>query len=414
MMRTIAYISNVFPSPLEPYVAQEIAELRRRGVVVVPCSARRPPDATNIELKSWSAETNYILPLRLGHSIRAGWLCVRKLPLLSGVLVRALLRGSESPSRRLKAILHTFLGAYLAILLEPSEVDHIQVHHGYFASWIAMVAARLLGITYSVTLHGSDLLLHKAYLDTKLRNCHFCTTVSEFNRNYIIDHYRWVDPQKIFIRRMGVDATSTSSPHVAQTSLSMLAVGRFHHVKNHAFLIEACARLKRRRRPFACFIAGEGKERSSLQILIQRLGLEHQVILLGHLSRSKLEAFYENSNLVVLTSRSEGLPLVLMEAMARGKIVLAPSISGIPELVMDGQNGFLFRSGSIDDFLDRVEKVRGLSPDILRNIHGAARKTISQSFDRNINQTAFIDLLVQQTASTTQNNPHENLVLQQI
>jgi glycosyltransferase involved in cell wall biosynthesis len=413
-MRTLAYISNVFPSPVEPYVAQEIAELRRRGVAVIPCSARRPPDATNIELKSWSAETNYILPLRSGHSIRAGWLCVRNLPLLTDIVVRALLRGNESPSRRLKAILHTFLGAYLAILLEPSDVDHIQVHHGYFASWIAMVAARLRGITYSVTLHGSDLLLHKAYLDTKLRNCHFCTTVSEFNRDYIIDHYRWIDPHKIFIRRMGVDMTRTSSPIVTQPSLVMLAVGRLHRVKNHAFLIEACARLKRRGRPFACLIAGEGKERRSLQILIQRLGLEHEVILLGHLSRSRLEAFYENSNLVVLTSRSEGLPLALMEAMARGKTVLAPSISGIPELVMNGQNGFLFREGSIDDFLDQVEKIRTSSPDILRNIGAAAMQTISKSFNRATNQAAFVDLLLQQTVSVTQNNPHENLVLQQI
>jgi colanic acid/amylovoran biosynthesis glycosyltransferase len=413
-MRTLAYISNVFPSPVEPYVAQEIAELRRRGVVVVSCSARRPPDATNIELKSWSAETNYILPLRLGHSIRAGWLCVRKLIFLSDILVDALVRGSESPSRRLKAILHTFLGAYLAILLKPADVDHIHVHHGYFASWIAMVAARLLRITYSITLHGSDLLLHRAYLDTKLRNCHFCTTVSEFNWNYIIDHYRWVDPQKIFIRRMGVDATPMPSANVAQASLVMLAVGRLHRVKNHAFLIEACARLKRSRRPFACLIAGEGKERPSLQILIQRFGLEHQVVLLGHLSRSKLDAFYANSNLVVLTSRSEGLPLALMEAMARGTTVLAPSISGIPELVMDGQNGFLFREGSLDDFLVQVEKIRTSSPHILRNIRAAARKTISQSFNRNINQAAFVDLLLQQTANVTQNDPHENLVLQQI
>jgi len=413
-MRKLAYITNVFPSPVEPYVVEEIGELRRRGVAVIPCSARRPADATNIELKSWPAETNYILPLRLGHSIRAAWLCLRKLPLLGDILVRALIRGRESPSRRLKAIFHTFLGAYFAVQLKPTEVGHIQVHHGYFASWIAMVAARLLGITYSMTLHGSDLLLHRAYLDIKLRNCHFCTTVSEFNRNYIIDHYRWVDPQKIFIRRMGVDATPMSFANLAQPSLVMLAVGRLHRVKNYAFLLNACARLKRSSRPFACLIAGEGTERQSLQILIQRLGLEHQVILLGHLSRSRLEAFYENSNLVVLTSRSEGLPLALMEAMARGKTVLAPSISGIPELVMDGKNGFLFREGSIADFLDQVERIRTSSPAVLRNIGAAARKTISQSFDRHNNQTAFVDLLLQQTASMTQSDPHENFVLQQI
>ena len=79
------------------------------------------------------------------------------------------------------------------------------MHHGYFASWIAMVAARLLGIRYSMTLHGSDLLLHGAYLDIKLKHCEFCVTVSEFNRRFILEHYADVEAEKILVQRMGVD-----------------------------------------------------------------------------------------------------------------------------------------------------------------------------------------------------------------
>ncbi|HEY2116008.1 MAG TPA: hypothetical protein VGJ51_13010, partial [Candidatus Angelobacter sp.] len=101
------------------------------------------------------------------------------------LLSRALLRGKEPPTRRLKALLHTWLGAYYAVLLQKRGVEHIHVHHGYFGSWIAMVAARLLGIAYSLTLHGSDLLVNGSYLDAKLKNCRFCATISEFNRDYI-------------------------------------------------------------------------------------------------------------------------------------------------------------------------------------------------------------------------------------
>jgi colanic acid/amylovoran biosynthesis glycosyltransferase len=277
-----------------------------------------------------------------------------------------------------------------------------------------MVAARLRGITYSVTLHGSDLLLHKAYLDTKLSNCQFCTTVSAFNRDYIIQNYHDIDPQKVFIRRMGVEAGPVPSASVAQISLIILAVGRLHRVKNHAFLVEACAQLKGHGRQFACLIAGEGEERRALQRLIQRRHLEDQVILLGHLSQSRLDAFYASANLVVLTSRSEGVPLTLMEAMARGKIVLAPSITGIPELVTHGQTGFLFREGSIDDFLDQVENIRTSTPDFLAKIGASARKTISETFDRDTNQAAFVDLLLQQVDAVKNNHPHENFVLQQI
>ena len=75
-------------------------------------------------------------------------------------------------------------------------VDHIHVHHGYFGSWIGMVAARLLGVNFSMTLHGSDLLLNGAYLDTKLKHCRFCVTISEYNRRYILEHFPAIDPQQ--------------------------------------------------------------------------------------------------------------------------------------------------------------------------------------------------------------------------
>ena len=84
--------------------------------------------------------------------------------------------------RRLKALLHTWLGAYYAGLLRERGVTHIHAHHGYFGSWIAMTAARLLGVSFSLTLHGSDLLRDGVYLETKLKNCRFCVTISEYNR----------------------------------------------------------------------------------------------------------------------------------------------------------------------------------------------------------------------------------------
>lgn len=412
-MRSVAYIANLFPSAVEPYVMQEIAELRRRGVAVTPCSARRAT-ALDQGLKSWAAETLYLQPLRLGLMIRAAWLCLRKAGTLCGVLWLALFQGHEPPRRRAKAIFHTFLGVYLAVRLRSISVEHIHVHHGYFSCWIAMAAARFLGITYSVTLHGSDLMLHKAYLKTKLTNCKFCITVSEFNHRYILDEYPGINSTKIFVRRIGVEPKSMPPQKADRSPLIILSVGRLHPVKNHAFLINACARLKHRRCSFACLIAGEGKERHGLELLIRNLHLEHWVILLGHLSPSQLERYYANSSLVVLTSRSEGLPLTLMEAMTRGKIVLAPAITGIPELVRDGETGFLFREGSTDDFIEKVEKIRSSSTEFLNGIRSSARQLILEQFDRETNLAAFTDLLVKQATLAEEINPHENFVLQQI
>ena len=169
-------------------------------------------------------------------------------------------------------------------------VDHIHVHHGYFGSWIGLVAARLLGVGFSMTLHGSDLLLNGAYLDAKLKNCEFCMTISEYNRRYILKHFPGVDPEKIMVSRLGVDVPEQAeSRRVARGKrriFTLLAVGRLHAVKDHAFLVRACARLRDGGLDFECWIAGEGPERQRLELLIRKNRLAEQIRLLGHVGRT--------------------------------------------------------------------------------------------------------------------------------
>jgi len=411
---TVAYLSNEFPVSVEPYVGQEIQELRKRGINVIACSIRRSSDTAETAPAS-AGETLYLEPMRMGQLLRAGWLCLRNAMLLGDLFLRPLIRGRESPSRRLRAVLHTWLGAYCALSLQERGITHLHVHHGYFASWVAMVAARLLGINFSMTLHGSDLLLHAAYLDTKLKHCSFCITISEFNRRYIRAHYPDADPAKVAVCRMGVEAVSRAipTPRVAPERFVMLAAGRLHAVKDHAFLIRACKILKERGLEFLCIIAGEGPERAALQRLICGLELRSQVRLLGHCSRAELDDLYSISDLVALTSRSEGIPLVLMEAMARGKVVLAPGITGIPELVLDGRTGYLYKPSSLDDFVAKVEMIRQSQSNLL-TIRCAARQRVEQHFNQKKNVAAFVDCFLNRLNRRAECEPNENPVLQQI
>ncbi len=342
--------------------------------------------------------------------------------------MRVLLRGKESPPRRLKALLHTWLGAYYAVKLQEREVDHIHVHHGYFGSWIAMVAARLLGVNFSVTLHGSDLLLNGAYLDAKLRHCRFCVTISEYNRRHILQHYPEVDPRKIIVSRLGVELPERAEPppRVVRDTLTLLAVGRLHAVKDHAFLIRACARLRDCGLDFRCEIAGVGPERKLLQQLIHDHRLQDRLTLLGGIPRSQMDSLYRNSDLVVLTSRSEGIPLVLMEAMARSRLVLAPAITGIPELVIPGKTGFLYAPGAMEDLVNRIAFIEELMRDEDRHavsrldwIRHAARVQVLHNFNRRKNLTDFCERFLQRIElhefrSDDWSAPHESVVLQQI
>ena len=429
-MVTVAYLANEFPSPVEPYVAEEIVELERRGICVLACSARRSRSA---EASPGSRMPDVVLmPPKGDVAWRAAWLCIRARSRLRPIISRVLFHGDEGPVQRLKALAHTFLGACYAVRLRGRKVEHIHVHHGYFGSWIAMTASRLLGIGYSLTLHGSDLLLNATYLDMKLESCKFCVTVSDYNRRYILAHYPAIAQEKVIVSRMGVEIPERE-PHDASGSrnghtLKLLTVGRLHPVKDQHFLIQACARLAAGNLRFECLIAGEGPEHRRLQRLIAKLGLAQRVHLLGHVDRLQMGALYERADVVVLTSRSEGIPLVLMEAMSHRKIVLAPAITGIPELVIAGKTGFLYESHSMNDFVDQLLFIRSLMTHAAANdsfgesaegkridwIRHSARLHVTQDFNRVKNLKSFADLFLNQIVPQRESTSDESFVLQQI
>jgi colanic acid/amylovoran biosynthesis glycosyltransferase len=428
---TVAYLANQFPAAVEPYVSEEIQELGRRGVEVIPGTVRKPDAAARVSNGADSEpEMLCLQPLRWLTTLRALGLAARRWKRIAGLVTRILWRGRESPKQRLKALLHTVLGAYYAVLLQGSGVEHIHVHHGYFGSWIAMVAARLLGVSFSLTLHGSDLLVDGTYLDTKLKNCRFCLTISEYNRRYVLKHFPAIDPARIVVLRLGVDVPeqSISPPRErrARHPFTLLAVGRLHAVKDHAFLIRACARLRDCGFEFECAIAGEGPERRHLELLIRENELQNRLILLGHVPQTQIDSLYRSADLLVLTSRSEGIPLVLMEAMVLGTIVLAPAITGIPEIVVTGRTGFLYAPGVLEDFVAQIlflqQLMRGEDGKAVSRVNWirhAARVQVLHNFSRRRNLTRFGDrflqlIATQEFAPQDWSPPHEDFVLQQI
>lgn len=410
-MLKIAYLANQFPSPVEPYVTEEIDELRRRGVEVLAGTVWKPKrQLAEGSSQSESVSILALEPIRLIVLFQAICLLIRRWKRISRFVKRALVQGKESPSRRLKAILHTLLGAYYAVLLQKHDVDHVHVHHGYFGSWIGMVAASLLGIEFSLTLHGSDLLIHDAYLDTKLKNCRFCITISDYNRSYMSKRFPEVDRQKIIVSRLGVDTKAKMAipflhRRTKRGEFNMLSAGRLHVVKNHAFLILACARLRDVGVSFKCSIAGAGPELKRLETLIQENRLQECVKLVGHVVHSDIDFLYRSADLFVMTSISEGIPLVLMEAMTRGTIVLAPDITGIPELVIPGKTGFLYQPGNLEDFVHRILFLQKLldedpSQNRLPWIRHAGEAQVRNNFSRSNNLWRFGATFVKQVLGT--------------
>jgi len=413
---TVAYIANEFPSPLEPYVMDEITELRRRGVEVVCCSGKRiSPDGLSLAERAFWKETRYFQPLTDDDLTHATLRLVSNRHNLWKVLRPLLWERDASAALRLRALGHTLMGAALAEQLEPLEVQHIHAHHGYFASWMALTAAQLLGIGFSFTLHGSDLLQRADLLSAKLRACQFCVTISDFNRRHILRTYPSTPPEKVIVQRLGVDRVFFRPANRAAESnrprFSLLSVGRLHRVKNYPFLIRACASLRDQGLDFLCRIVGEGPERPALERLIAELELQGHVSLIGHVPRTDLPDYYQCSDLVVMTSQSEGIPVVLMEAMAHQKLVLAPAITGIPELVQHQLTGFLYPSGSLSDFVGAVRSIQA-NQSSFAGIQRAAAARVAASYNRERNLRAFAQLFLARLQSSDGDYAHP--LLQQV
>jgi glycosyltransferase involved in cell wall biosynthesis len=414
-MTKIVYLANSFPEASEPYVWDEIAELRGRGRTVIPCSFRRPKQV-HTQAKDFASETFYVFPLKMQVSILACWMCISQIARIGDLLWRVI-RGREPVRQRVRGLVHTWLGAYLAAALHKERINHIHVHHGYFASWAGMTAARLLDASFSLTLHGSDLLVRADYLDCKLENCQFCVTVSEFNRDHICMQYPAINPGKILVHRLGVDLEFwRRMPKLPDDhSFRILAVGRLHAVKNHEFLIRACFELKNAGLLFRCTIAGEGEERKRLQNLIRKLGLRNWVELPGHVARENLPQLYSQADVVVITSNSEGIPQALMEAMAMERVVLSPAMTGIPELITDASTGFLYQQHSMPDFLRKLVYIAGTNP-CLNDLRHHARQHIDSRFNRQRNLNTWANHFIQQLDSNAieQESSHAHPVLQQV
>ncbi len=361
-------------------------------------------------------ETRYFQPLSDDELIRAlGRLASNRHNLWQ--LLRPLVweRGA-SPARRIRALGHTVMGAALAEQLAPLEVEHIHAHHGYFASWMALTAARLLGIGFSFTLHGSDLLQRADLLSAKLRACQFCVTVSDYNRQYILRNYPATPSEKIVVQRLGVDRVrpwpaSAPTAEADQQRFCLLSVGRLHRVKDYHFLIQACAELRNQGLDFLCWIVGEGPERPALEREIVARGLEGPVRLIGHVPRTALRSYYRYADLVVMTSKSEGIPVVLMEAMAHEKLVLAPAITGIPELVEHQRTGFLYQPASLPDFVSAVTWIHDHRAS-LSGIQRAAAASIAASYNRQRNLRAFAEQFLARISQS--DGDHAHPVLQQV
>ncbi|TCM20829.1 glycosyltransferase involved in cell wall biosynthesis [Novosphingobium sp. PhB165] len=377
--RRVAYLTNVYPKISHSFIRTEIAALERQGFAVSRFTVRRSDQPlVGQEDRAEAGLTTSLLDNAAGLA-GAVAACLASRP---GAVWRALrlsLRAS-GPGNRLRACAYFAEAALLARQLEREGTRHLHVHFGTNPAMVARLVAQLAPVTYSFTVHGPDEFDSPLALDLpgKIADAAFVAAVSSFGRGQLM---RWSDPEhwnRIQVVHCAPDAPffgdiETVPPGDASR---FVCVARLSAQKGLPLLIEAVGRVAARR-PIALDVLGDGEDRASIERQIARLGLGDSIRLLGWAGPEEIRSALSAARAFVLPSFAEGLPVVLMEAMALRRPVIATAIAGIPELV-DDNVGWLVPSGSVDAIAEALEAALDAPADELGAMGERGRERVLQ------------------------------------
>ena len=354
----IAYFINQYPKVSHSFIRREIMALERQGFEIQRIALRGwdgpLPDA---EDRAEREKTRYVL--------RDGaW----------GLLLPALRALLRSPSRFVAAVrlaaqmahdsdrplayhlIYVAEACRIFYWMSESETRHIHAHFGTNSAEIAMFAHVLGGPPYSFTVHGPDEFLRPMSLEEKIHQCAFAVAISSFGRSQLYLRSRHGDWPKISVIHCGLEPSFFRiAPVPVPTAPRLICVGRLCEAKGQLLLIDACARLAAKSIEFELVLAGDGPLRGEIDALIERHRLAAHIRVTGWISSDAVRSEILGARALVLPSFAEGLPVVIMEAMALRRPVLSTYVAGIPELVRPGEDGWLFPPGSVDALTRALE-----------------------------------------------------------
>jgi glycosyltransferase involved in cell wall biosynthesis len=349
----ITYFINQYPKVSHSFIRREILALERQGFEV-----------QRIALRGWEGElvdaedlrererTRYVLQdgaFAMLMALLQGALSAR------GRFVDALLlalRMSRQADRPWPIHL-IYLAEACRILpwMVKHEAQHLHAHFGTNSTEVAMLAHVLGGPPYSFTVHGPEEFDKPQFigLGEKIRRSAFVVAISSFGRSQL---FRWVDQDqwpKVREVHCGLERTFHEvRPVLIPDAPRLVCVGRICEQKGQLLLIEAAVRLAAKGIDFELVLAGDGEMRGEVEALIARHGFGNRVRITGWIDAEQVRAEILAARGLVLPSFAEGLPVVIMEAMALRRPVLSTYVAGIPELVKSGENGWLFPAGSVE------------------------------------------------------------------
>jgi colanic acid/amylovoran biosynthesis glycosyltransferase len=354
----IAYFINQYPKVSHTFIRREILALERRGF-----------DIQRIALRGWSETTpdpeDRQEQLKTRYVLREGvWgLVVPTLRIIFASPLRffralglAIRLSRRSDRRFLHHAVRVAEACRLVPWLRESGALRLHAHFGTNSAEVAMYGRCLGGPPFSFTVHGPEEFESPMGIAEKVGGAAFVAAISSFGRSQLYLRCTPSDWPKIHVVRCGIEPSfhRSTAPEMS-ASRRLVCVGRLCEAKGQLLLVEAAARLRAKGIQLDLVLAGDGPIRANIETAIERHGLADTVRITGWISSDRVRDEILAARALVLPSFAEGLPVVIMEAMALRRPVLSTFVAGIPELVRAGGNGWLFPAGSIDELVTAME-----------------------------------------------------------
>jgi len=381
----IAYLVSQYPAYNHTFILREIRLLRRQGFTVPVVSIRKPdrlPEQCTAEEREEFGYTRAVLgasPLSLaGTHLRT--ILTQPAGYLHGLA--AALRLSRGAPREILSHLFYFVEAVVAG--DWMSQDGCRHFHTHFASTVGLLVTRIYPLTMSITLHGPDefkdpVLFH---LREKIEASRMLSAISFYARSQMMLAAPQKEWSKILVHRLGVDpqlfAPAVFRP--APDVFSLICVGRLAPVKAQSVLLDALLLLKQDNRKFRLRLVGDGPDRTMLEKQTAILGLQGEVSFEGVQNQDRVRALYQETDVMVLASFAEGVPVVLMEAMAMEIACVATGITGIPELIRPEVDGLLAPPGDPAALAAAIGRLMD-DPELRHRLGRSARMQVMERYD---------------------------------
>lgn len=393
----LAYLLSEYPTLGHTYLLREVRQLRETGWDIQTISVRRPAVRSSALSAAEAEELNstwYILDGGvIDHlACHPATFVSRPVRYLRG-LTTALRFGQYHPRQTGLALAYFAEAVWAGHRLKKAGITHV---HSVYSTTVALILSRIFDIHLSMTLHGpAEFTDPEGFvIREKIRAAELVCSISYFGRSQIMLWSAAEDWHKLHVTPLGVDSAGWTLAQFRERPepFELISAGRLVEIKGFPLMLEAIAELRRQGRNVRLTLAGDGPSRTSLEQQTLELGIADCVVFAGWKNQDELRELYSQSDIFVMSSFAEGVPVVLMEAMAIGVPCVAPRINGIPELIRHEVDGLLFSAADVSELVSSVARMMDDST-MRQRMSKSSRQQVAEKYDLRKNVEHLAEIL---------------------